>query len=234
MATTSGFTPRKEFIKDQPTPLSSFALLTFSGASSVRLFSFALPVISTFKRLFEQRDLLLSFREDSQQSLYEFTLDGRPWANSKSVTSEQLILDIFSLLFQCGYGYLSTIDYGREPDDRLAIVFSRPTNLTSASRSGTPLPPASLQLQESSATCIDNPKSRRVPFALSFESATTMRVVSPPLHLTPAILQAVRNSWPRGVTSEKKVGENSFEFRLKGYKCAYDPKTVAFPLLILF
>ncbi|KAJ2918986.1 hypothetical protein MD484_g1380, partial [Candolleomyces efflorescens] len=45
-----------------------------------------------------------------------------------------------------------------------------------------------------------------------------MRVISPPLHLTPAILQAVRGSWPRGVVSEKKVGENCFEFKLKGYK----------------
>lgn len=59
----------------------------------------------------------------------------------------------------------------------------------------------------------------RAPFALSFLSATLLRVIAPPLHSTPAILQAVRGSWPRGVVSEKKVGDAAFEFKLKGYKC---------------
>jgi hypothetical protein len=48
-----------------------------------------------------------------------------------------------------------------------------------------------------------------------------LRVIAPPLHSTPAILQAVRGSWPRGVVSEKKVGDNCFEFKLKGYKCMF-------------
>jgi hypothetical protein len=48
-----------------------------------------------------------------------------------------------------------------------------------------------------------------------------MRVISPPLHLTPAILQACRGAWPRGVISEKTVYGNSYEFKLKGYGCKF-------------
>jgi hypothetical protein len=32
-------------------------------------------------------------------------------------------------------------------------------------------------------------------------------------------LQAVRGSWPRGVVSERKIGDASYEFKLKGYRC---------------
>lgn len=48
-----------------------------------------------------------------------------------------------------------------------------------------------------------------------------MRVISPPRDYTPAILQAVRGSWPRGVVSEKKVGDSAYEFKLRGYRCTF-------------
>lgn len=48
-----------------------------------------------------------------------------------------------------------------------------------------------------------------------------MRVISPPRDSTPAILQAVRGSWPRGVISEKKVGDSAYEFKLRGYRCTF-------------
>ncbi|KAG6878419.1 hypothetical protein C0993_007020 [Termitomyces sp. T159_Od127] len=100
------------------------------------------------------------------------------------------------------------------------MAFSKPLNSpVSSSRSTTPLPESITPFQQSSTSITsDQHKSRRTPFALSFLSPTRMRVIGPPLHLTPAILQAVRGSWPRGVVSERKVGNNSFEFKLKGYK----------------
>ncbi|KAH6902816.1 hypothetical protein BKA70DRAFT_1434434 [Coprinopsis sp. MPI-PUGE-AT-0042] len=127
-------------------------------------------------------------------------MDGKPWANAKSVTTEKLLLDIFAIIYHAGYSFLSNVDYGRDHDDRLAMAFSRP----SASEEASPSSTGSLK--------------KRVPFALSFASTTLLRVISPPLHLTPAILQAVRGAWPRGVVSEKKVGDNCYEFKLKGYK----------------
>ncbi|KAF9042122.1 hypothetical protein BJ165DRAFT_1415930 [Panaeolus papilionaceus] len=78
-----------------------------------------------------------------------------------------------------------------------AMAFSKSTGSPSASP-----PPLS-----SSSSLVDKPKPKRIPFALSFGSTTLMR--------------SVRNSWPRGVVSEKKVGENTFEFKLKGYKCPH-------------
>ncbi|KAF8167936.1 hypothetical protein B0H34DRAFT_38332 [Crassisporium funariophilum] len=214
------FTPRKEFIREQSQAPNSFALLALSSSNCIRLYSFGPPVISSLRRLFEQLSIILSSREDSEQSLCEFSLDGKPWANPKSVATEKLLLDIIAVIYQCGYGYLSTIDYGREADDRLAMAFSKSGALSSStSRTPTPLPPSMAAHQDSSGSSLgEKSKSKRVPFALSFASATVMRVIAPPLHLTPAILQAVRGSWPRGVVSEKKVGDNSFEFKLKGYK----------------
>ncbi|RDB29318.1 hypothetical protein Hypma_015348 [Hypsizygus marmoreus] len=212
----AGFVPRKEFIREQKPAPNVFAILAIASSSFIRLYSFPQNLVTALRRLLEHQSVLLAFREDVQQNLCEFTLDGKPWANAKSVKSEKLLVDILSVIFQCGYSYLSTLDYGRENDDRLAMAFSKPSTSSPGSRAGTPLP-ASVRESIGSVSS-EKPRSRKVPFALSFASATVMRVIAPPLHLTPAVLQAVRGSWPRGVVSEKKVGENSFEFRLKGYK----------------
>jgi hypothetical protein len=203
------FTPRKEFIKDHAAPSSSFALLALSSANCIRLYSFTPQAVAALRVLFDQ-SIILAYREDSEHNLLEFALNAKPWANPKSVPTEKLLVDIMAIIYHCGYQYRSTIDYGREADDRLAMVFSR-INSTQA------LPNSPLPTIASHLSLADNAK--RVPFAISFSSVTVMRVISPPLHLTPAILQAVRQSWPRGVVSEKKVGDNSYEFKLKGYRC---------------
>lgn len=207
----SGFTPRKEFIREQKPAPNTFALLSIASSNFVRLYAFPLALITALRNLFEQQGMLNAFREDLTQNMCEFTLDGKPWASAKSVSSEKVLLDILAIVYQFGFTYLSTIDYGREHDDRLAMAFSKPASPPAGNRTGTP---SGTPSPDPGA-----PKSKRMPFALSFASATVLRVIGPPLHSTPAILQAVRGSWPRGVVSEKKVGENSFEFKLKGYKC---------------
>jgi hypothetical protein len=227
----SGFTPRKEFIRQQKVSSNTFALLAVAQTSFIRFYSFPRPVIASLRRLFENRSILAAFREDVTQSLCEFTLEGKPWANTKSVATEKLLIDIIAIIYHCGYTFLSTLDYGRESDDRLAMAFSKLELSLPGSRSGTPLPSSAspLPADGSGSQSSDRPKNSRIPFAISFASTTLMRVISPPLHLTPAILQAVRGSWPRGVVSEKKVGDNSFEFKLKGYKCR--PSIASFPFL---
>lgn len=216
------FTPRKEFVRQQKFASNSFALLAVAQTGFIRFYSFPRSVISSLRRLFEERQIIAGFREDETQNLCEFNLEGKPWANSKSVATENLLIDIIAIIYHCGYTFLSTIDYGRESDDRLAIAFSKVELSIPGSRSGTPLPSHNSPLPDNSGSqSSDRPRSTRIPFAISFASTTLMRVISPPLHLTPAILQAVRGSWPRGVVSEKKVGDNSFEFKLKGYKCTF-------------
>ena len=214
LTTEPSFTPRKEFIRIPLSASHSFALLALSGANCIRLYSFPASVADALRHLFKQLSLVLSLREDLPQSLYEFVLDGKPWANAKSISTEKLLLDILAVFYQYGYDYLSTIDYGMEHDDCLSMVFSKPGTAPFLNPQITnPMPTNSTSL---------NVKVE-VQFALSFVSATLMRVIAPPLHLTPAILQAVRAFWPRGVISEKKVGDNSFEFKLKGYKCLFLP-----------
>ena len=205
------FTPRREFLRDNTRVASSFSLLALSGSSFVRLYSFSDTVISLLRRLFAQKDLVDTVREHAPKHFFEFALEGKPWSNAKSITSEKLIIDILAVIFHCGYSFLSTIDYGREQDDKLAIAFSKPKLL--------PNSPTNLPLANGSAISLNQPVSK-IPFAISFSSATSLRVVGPPLHSTPAILQAVRGAWPRGVVSEKKVGDATYEFKLKGYKCA--------------
>lgn len=206
----SQFTPRKEFIRDQRV-ISSFALLALSGANLVRLYSFPGTVISALRRVLDQHDLIVTVREDASKHCFEFALDRRPWASPKSVDSEKLIVAILGAIFQCGYSFLSSIDYGREPDDRLAIAFSKPVAVSTPSAVGSYV---------SSSTIVHTPPPR-IPFAISFVSPSVLRVVDPPLASTPAIIQAVRGSWPLGVVSEKKLGESTYQFKLKGYKCRF-------------
>ncbi|KAI0936244.1 hypothetical protein AcV5_004433 [Taiwanofungus camphoratus] len=204
-ANAFSFIPRKEFIRD-PRVISSFSLLALSGNNLVRLYSFPGAVISALRRLFDHQNLIISVREHAPKHFFEFTLDGRPWANPKSIDAEKLIVGILTVVLQCGYSFLSSIDYGREPDDRLAIAFSKPQSVPS---SAAPL---------TSSSAVTLPQPIRTPFAISFASPSVLRVVDPPLHSTPAILQAVRGAWPRGVVSEKKVGDVTYQFKLKGYK----------------
>lgn len=204
------FIPRREFIKDHRTA-SSFSLLAFSGSNLLRLYSFTTSVINALRRLLNQKDLISSVREHAPKHFYEFTLEGKPWANLKSISSEKLIVDILTVILHTGYAFLSTIDYGRESDDKIAIAFSRPVLQVNASQSMFPV-------ANGSTISLNQPP--KTPFAISFSSATTLRVIGPPLHSTPAILQAVRGAWPRGIESDRKVGDATYEFKLKGYKCA--------------
>ncbi|KAF9270389.1 hypothetical protein L218DRAFT_1071827 [Marasmius fiardii PR-910] len=206
------FLPRPEFIRHHKSPPSTFALLTFSGPNCIRLFSFSYEVIAVLRRFLDQRVMVQSIREDAANNLYEFALDGKPWSSPKSLATERFLVDLLAAIYHCGYNYLSTVDYGREPDDRLAITFSCPLTLPESPITHSPIP------QGSRSTLPEKHKLYRAPFAISFSSSTVLRVIHPPLHSTPAILQAVRSSWPRGVESEKKVGDNCFEFKLKGYK----------------
>ncbi|KZT06883.1 uncharacterized protein LAESUDRAFT_725634 [Laetiporus sulphureus 93-53] len=208
-ASTNGlpFVPRREFIRDQRV-VSSFSLLALSGPNLVRLYSFPLPVISALRRLFDHQNLTVRVREHSSKNFFEFSLNGRPWASPKTIESEKLIVGIMSSVLQCGYSFLSTVEYGREPDDRLAIAFSKRVAMNVLSSSG--------QSANGSAVTLLQPV--RTPFAISFVSPSVLHVIGPPLHSTPAILQAVRGSWPRGVVSEKKLGDAIYQFKLKGYK----------------
>lgn len=216
------FTPRKEFLRDQQSIRNSFAILAISGPNFVRLYSFTPQTVQCVRRLLEQFAPIAAVREDTEQNLYEFALEKKPWSNPKSVPSEKLLVGVIAAVYESGYTFLSSIDYGREADDRLAIAFSRPDTVAHPpSRSASPFPPQSLHARNDSSNSAiqtpDKPPAKRVPFAISFSSVTVMKVIGPPLHLTPAILQACRGSWPRGVVSEKKVYQDCYEFKLKGY-----------------
>ncbi|KAI0669986.1 hypothetical protein C8Q78DRAFT_976529 [Trametes maxima] len=200
------FYPRKEFIRDQRI-VSSFSLLTLAGPGFVRLYSFPNSVVNGLRRLFDNHGTIVACRENPTTHFFEFSLDQKPWANIKSIASERLIVGIFSVIFQFGYSFLSTVEYGREHDDRIAIAFSRPS--PGPTSSAIPIMPTG------SASTL--PHTSPMIFAISFPTPRVLRVIDPPLPLTPAILQAVRNAWPRGIADEKKMGD-SYEFKLKGYK----------------
>jgi len=218
------FTPRKEFLRQTSHPLNSFALLTFSSSSLLRLYSFHPSVVTTLRRLLQHRKSASAYREDALNGYCEFTLVGKPWSNAKSVRSERLVVNIFAVILQHGYTLLSTLDYGRETDDRLALAFSKPLaamprSSASLSNHSSTSPFHRTSPQSPGQVSSSHTSLYVIPFAVSFASSTTMRVISPPLDSTPAILQAVRGSWPRGVISEKKVGDSAYEFKLRGYRC---------------
>ncbi|KIY72748.1 hypothetical protein CYLTODRAFT_449492 [Cylindrobasidium torrendii FP15055 ss-10] len=206
----SSFMPRREFRRDTPQrEPKTFSLLALSGSNCIRLYSFPLHVVVHLRRFLDQDSLISAYREDVSNNFCEFLLEGKIWSSPKSPATERLLLDILAIIYQHGHIYLSTVDYGREADDRLAMAFSKPS-----------VQPDHASSPGHSKVSFSDPRSvgNRVPFALSFPSATLLRVIAPPLDLTPAILQAVRGAWPRGVVSEKKIGNDTFEFKLKGYR----------------
>lgn len=203
------FYPRKEFLRDHPRVVSSFTLLTLAGPGLVRLYSFPDSVIQGLRRLFKREDIVVaSVRENPTNHFFEFSLDHKPWSNVKSLVAEKLVVAILSVIFQFGFAFLSTVEYARESDDRIALAFSRPA----------PAPANSSIPTVPNGSVITLPQTCPMLFAISFPSTAILRVIEPPLPLTPAILQAVRNAWPRGIASEKKIGD-TYEFKLKGYKC---------------
>ncbi|KIJ45136.1 hypothetical protein M422DRAFT_67289 [Sphaerobolus stellatus SS14] len=189
--TGSSFVPRREFALQPVHQPSSFALLAFSSNNVIRLSNFPPVVVGDLRTRLGNIVGLHSFRENAEQTLCELVLTGKPWSNNKSLSTEVLIVQVFSIVLLHGYAILSQLHYGKEHNDRLTFAFTK------------------LDMQDTRQTLI--------PFALSFTSSTSLRVVCSPLHATPAILQSVRGAWPRGVLSEKKIGEHCYEFKLKGY-----------------
>lgn len=199
----SGFSPRREFVRESHV-ISSFALLSIAGAGSVRLTSFRREIINALRMCFISRGILRSLKEDKILCVFEFSLINKPWASSKNIESEKLFVDILAIIYLDGYKFVSTLDYGRESDERTCMAFSRPAP-SGDSRYGSP---------------VAHPPLVHVPFAISFPSSTVLRVINPPRTSTPAILTGVRDAWPRGVVDERKIAGECFEFKLRGYKCA--------------
>jgi hypothetical protein len=55
----SGFTPRREFLRDQqPATLNSFSLMAIAGANCIRLYSFPLPLMTALRRLLDSKNLV--------------------------------------------------------------------------------------------------------------------------------------------------------------------------------
>ncbi|KAI0304781.1 hypothetical protein BC826DRAFT_1100568 [Russula brevipes] len=178
-----------------PTPLR--IQVPFAGTALVRLHSFPPETVLALRGHLSRARLLLRFRERDEDNFCELTLNGKPWFNPKSVRSEKLLVGIIDILHRHGHNFVSNLDYGRNQGDRIIMAFSR-----------APRPPP-LSYQQ---------PVRLLPvFAISFISEDHLRVITPPQQSAPAILQTVRGSWPRGVLSEKKVAENVYEFKLKGY-----------------
>ncbi|KAF8328115.1 uncharacterized protein EI90DRAFT_1600417 [Cantharellus anzutake] len=189
-ASKSTFQPRQEFIRAPIVP-HNFGLLSFNGSEILRLANFPDNVVIAVRKVLKEE--IRHYRENSDISVVEIVLAGKPFSG-RSVRQEQILLAIFDAILSQQFYLVSSIDYGRIYLDKLTLTFARA------------LIPASVPQPE-----------RRVTFGISFISMTQLRVVSPPLSFTPAILQVVRSSWPHGVVSEKRDSEGTYTFKLKGY-----------------
>jgi len=179
------------------------------------------------------------FDRPEEEDLAEFTLTAKFWANPKTVETEKLMIQILILLNSLGYALLSSIDFAREPGDKLTLVFERP--ILSGSLTQSPGPQFGYQANGSTVSHQQPPPhSGSLPpisgngvlqqiFGVSFTSQTSFRCICPPLESTPGVLQALRNAWPKGVEVENKVADGCYEFKLKGYAC----KLIASYLVVL-
>ncbi|CEL53458.1 hypothetical protein RSOLAG1IB_11390 [Rhizoctonia solani AG-1 IB] len=182
------FQPRSEFIRAEATP-QSYTLVALNGADTLRCHNISPSALSALRESFGNETRL--YGEVADGEVAEFVFRNSPWS-AKSVRSEMLIVKLFTILLSQQYTFVTSIDYGRQYLDKLSLAFTRA--LSSNERSvGDSI------------------------FALSFVTPTVLRVLHAPLHCTPAILQSVRNAWPRGVKAESKLGNGCWEFRLKGF-----------------
>lgn len=179
-----------------------------------------------------------------EEDLAEFTLTAKFWANPKALETEKMLVQILVLLNSQGYSLLTSIDFGREPGDKLTLVFERPAQylsptqyshpaVTNGSSSHVPMPSHHHQSSTGSAPGSGSGSSgpvKQLLFGLSFTSQTSFRCINPPLESTPGILQALRNAWPRGIENETKVSEGCYEFKLKGYSCGHN---FCFPSILI-
>jgi hypothetical protein len=217
-----GFTPRKEFIKSIRVS-NTFSLVVLSSSNLIKLYSFPNTSVTALRNFLDVFNLTLAYHEDVNLHLSEFTIDGKPWTNPKSPATEKLLVDVVTIIHQQGHTLLSSIEYGRDINDRLIMVFSKPEHPPTASEHP-PMRPSSPNQPRSRSPTVDI-ASAQVPhhsniFALSFDSGKALRVINPPLSSTPAILQSIRSSWPKGILSERKLADGPYEFKLKGSKCA--------------
>ncbi|KAF9505675.1 hypothetical protein BS47DRAFT_1353720 [Hydnum rufescens UP504] len=201
---TANFTPRQEFVKAPIVP-HAFGLVSFNGSGILRLANFSVNVTQAVRRALW--DEIRDFREDADLAVCELLLAGRPFSG-RSVRQEHIALDAISAILSQHYFLVTPIDYGRIYLDKLTLVFSRALIPRSA-----PQP------------------ERRIVFGISFVSSSSLRVVSPPLSLTPAILQVVRSTWPHGVVNEKWDNEGSYTFKLKPSTLERNSMTHIFALL---
>ncbi|KDQ09284.1 hypothetical protein BOTBODRAFT_69247 [Botryobasidium botryosum FD-172 SS1] len=185
------FVPRSEFIRAENIP-HHFCLLAFNGSDTLRMTNFPAETVKLIQT--NLKDDIRHTVQDHEMGITEFTLADSPFAG-KTIWSEQLILKVFKTVLGEGFRLLNSIDYGRIYMDRLYFAFSRPERH-----------PGSLPLPTPKAV-----------FAISFVSLTRLRVLSPPVDSTPAILNAIRSSWARGIESEKRNEEGCYSFRFKGY-----------------
>ncbi|KAG8798614.1 hypothetical protein FRC16_006914 [Serendipita sp. 398] len=244
----SGFLPRREFLpSSSQLQNSNFGILALSNTSIIRLSAFPQPVVAVLQRFLDERRLLKSYRDNrspvkdkdiierdkplersEDEDVVEFTLAAKFWANAKTLETEKLIIQILILLNSQGYSLLSPIDFGREPGDKLTLVFERPTHVGSPGQSnvnhtgGTPPGAQQVSHSGSSGGAPGTIAVRQVLFGLSFTSQTSFRCINPPLTSTPGILQALRNSWPKGVEAENKVSDGCYAFKLRGYSFLSD------------
>ncbi|KZT40062.1 hypothetical protein SISSUDRAFT_1127504 [Sistotremastrum suecicum HHB10207 ss-3] len=173
---------------------SSFALLSVAGASALRLSSFPQDVVAAVRAAIIKSPGIRAFKQDLQQSLCEITINEKLWSHPTQLATQRVLVAVFAVLLSHKFKFISAIDYGREPDETLSLAFSRPNDFELDQE-----PPL-------------------FPFALSFNSITSLRVIGAPLHSTPAILNSVRGAWPRGVAAENKLAaESCYEFKLEGY-----------------
>ncbi|KAG8786337.1 hypothetical protein FRC12_016700 [Ceratobasidium sp. 428] len=187
--TEPAFQPRSEFVRTETNP-KSYALVALNGTDTLRCHHISPTALSALREVFGEEMRL--YGENAESEVAEFVFRNSPWS-SKSIRSETLLTNVFAVLLVHQYTFLTTIDYGRQYLDKLSLTFIRPTSISNPT-------PATESI-----------------FALSFTAPSILRVVAAPLHATPAILQTVRGAWPRGVKSERKLGNGSWEFRLRGF-----------------
>ncbi|KAF8741749.1 Hemimethylated DNA-binding protein YccV like, partial [Rhizoctonia solani] len=181
-------TERGQFIRADATP-QSYMLVALNGADTLRCHNISTTALSALRESFGNETRL--YGEAGDGDIAEFVFRNSPWT-AKSVRSETLIVKLFTILLSHQYTFVTSIDYGRQYLDKLSLAFTR-------------------------AVSSNGRSAEDSVFALSFVTPTLLRVLHAPLHCTPAILQSVRSAWPRGVKSESKLGNGSWEFRLKGF-----------------
>ncbi|ODN79740.1 hypothetical protein, variant 1 [Cryptococcus amylolentus CBS 6039] len=120
----------------------------------------------------------------------EWKLRGNPWSGimTEAIQARRLLIHIFHALSAVGWDLHMSVDLTKKQYDKDSVIFRKTT-----------------------------PPREKYFFCVSFNEGDKVRIIDPPNNdVRDAFIQAVRQTWYRGVQTEKEKEHGCYQIKLRG------------------